>query len=174
LAKRATRLTLDINAATTDDFAANTAADDYNYATKPPKVKPLPKKPNKKESATAAVKPPPPAAAAAAAATVAFSINAEDPLTVSYYAEVVYDYADVVFHIIRTMQKGEYEVQVAEDGLLVSFRRAICSCSFNKKILHKIMGEEYRESSARIVAWDWDDTALEMQKKKLQPRNGLV
>ena len=69
------------------------------------------------------------------------------------------------------MQKGEYEVRLAKDGLLVLFRRAICSRSFNKKILRKIMGEEYRESSARVVAWD--DTALEMQAKNVRPMNGL-
>ena len=38
------------------------------------------------------------------------------------------------------MQKSEYQVLVAEDGLLVSFVRAISSMSFDKKILRKIMG----------------------------------
>ena len=51
------------------------------------------------------------------------------------------------------MRKGEYEVQVAEDGLSVSFRRAICLRSFNcnKKILRKIIGVEYCESRARVI-----------------------
>ena len=40
-----------------------------------------------------------------------------------------------------------------------------------EKILHKIMGEEYRDSSARVVAWD--DTALEMQQHNAHPLNGL-
>ena len=44
----------------------------------PLKVKPLPKKPTKKESAAAAAMPP-------------------DPLTSHYYADGVDDYADVVF-----------------------------------------------------------------------------
>ncbi len=69
------------------------------------------------------------------------------------------------------MKKGEYEVRVAEDGLLVSFRCAICSRSFNKKILRKRVGVEYRESSARVVTWD--DTALEMQQQNVHPLNGL-
>ena len=47
----------------------------------------------------------------------------------------------------------------------------------NKKILHlrKIMDVEYRESIARVVAWDlaWDDTALEMQQQNVHPLNGL-
>jgi hypothetical protein len=124
--------------------------------------------------AAASVKPPPPAAAAATAATAAatsFSIDAEDPLTDNYYAVGVYDYADVVFRVNRMMQKGEYQVRVAEDGLSVSFVRAISSRSFDKKILRKIMGAEYRESSSRVVAWD--DTALEMQAKNVRPVNSL-
>jgi hypothetical protein len=64
------------------------------------------------------------------------------------------------------MQKGEYQVREAEDGLSLSvlFVRAITSRSFDKKILCKIMGMEYRE---------WDDTALEMQVKNVCPVNGL-
>jgi hypothetical protein len=139
----------------------------------PPKVKPLPtNKPTKKDMAAASAKPPPPAAAAAApAAATSFSIDAEDPITVSYYAVGAYDYADVVFRINGTMQKREYQVRVAEDSLSVSFVRAISSMSFDKKILCKIMGAEYRKSSPRVIAWD--DTALAMQAKNVRPVNGL-
>ena len=138
----------------------------------PPKVKPLPTKPTKKDMAAASAKSPPPAAAAAApAAATSFSINAEDPITVSDYAVGAYDYADVVFHINGTMQKREYQVRVAEDGLSVSFVRAISAMSFDKKILRKIMGAEYHESSSRVVAWD--DMALAMQAKNVHPVNGL-
>ena len=76
-----------------DDYAADNiaaAADDDadNDATMPPKVKPLPTKPTKKDIAAAAAKPPPPiaAAAAAAAAATSSSVDAEDPLTAHYYA----------------------------------------------------------------------------------------
>ena len=129
----------------------------------------------KKESAAAAAMPPPPAAAAAAAAAAptSFSIKAEDPFTATYYADGVHDYAEVVFHVNGTMQKGEYKVQVAKDSLSVLFRRAICSRSFNKKILRKIMGEEYRESSARVVAWDDTAQEMEMQQQNVRPLNGL-
>ena len=83
-----------------------------------PKVKPLPKKPTKKESEAAAAMPPPAAAAAAAAAATSFSVNAEDPLTAHYYyADRVYDYTSVVFRVNGMMQKGEYQVRVAKDGL---------------------------------------------------------
>ena len=79
----------------------------------------------------------PPAAAATATTTICFSVDAGDPLTTHYYAEGVYDYTDVVFCVNGTMQKGEYLIQVAEDGLLVSFVHAITSCSFDKKIITK-------------------------------------
>ena len=69
------------------------------------------------------------------------------------------------------MQKSEYQIQLAKDSLSVLFMRVICSRSFDKKILRKIMGVEYRESSARVVAWD--DMALEMQAKNVRPMNGL-
>ena len=119
-----------------DDAPAN---DDIDYATMPPKVKPIPtaKAAPKKESAAAAAKPSPPAAAAAAAAATSFSVDAGDPLTTHYYAEGVYDYANIVFRFNGTMQKSEYLIQVAEDGLLVSFICAIPSRSFDKKILKK-------------------------------------
>jgi hypothetical protein len=158
--------------AATEDIAAIAAALADNDATMPPKVKPLPTKPTKKDMAAASAKPPPPAAAAAApAVATSFSVDAEDPITVSDYAVGAYDYADVVFRINGTMQKREYQVRVAEDGLLVSFVRAIFAMSFDKKILRKIMGAEYRESSSRVVAWD--DTALAMQAKNVRPVNGL-
>ena len=53
----------------------------------------------------------------------------------------------MVFCVNGTMQKGEYQVRVAEDGLSVSFVRAISSRSFDKKILRKNMGAEYHKSS---------------------------
>ena len=59
-----------------------------------PKVKPLPtNKPTKKDMAAASAKPPPPVAAAAApAAATSFSVDTEDPITVSDYAVGAYDY----------------------------------------------------------------------------------
>jgi hypothetical protein len=125
----------------------------------------------RRKSAAAAAKPPPPVATAAAATATSFSVDASDPLTTHYYASGVYDYADVLFCVNGTMKKGEYQIQVAEDGLSVSFVRAIPSRSFDKKILKKIIGEDYRESNARVVAWD--DTALEMQRQNVRPLNGL-
>ena len=94
--------------ADTDSTADDAALDDNNCATMPPKVKPLPTKPTKKDIAAAAAQPPPPAAAAAA---TSFSVDAKHPLTDNYYADGTYDYADVVFRINGTMQKGEHQVR---------------------------------------------------------------
>jgi hypothetical protein len=159
--------------AAAEDIAAIAATLANDDTTMPPKVKPLPtNKPTKKDMAAASAKPPPPVAAAAAPATAtSFSVDAEDPITVSDYAVGAYDYANIVFRINGTMQKSEYQVRVAKDGLLVSFVRAISAMSFDKKILRKIMDTEYRESSSRVVAWD--DTALAMQAKNVRPVNGL-
>ena len=162
----------DTDAAADDIAAAEDIAPAADDDAMPPKVKPLPTKPTKKDMAAASAKPPPPAAAAAAALT-SFSVDAEDSITVSDYAVGVgaSDYADVAFRVNGTMQKSEYQVRVAEDGLLISFVRAISSMSFDKKILRKIMGAEYRESSSHVIAWD--DTVLAMQAKNVRPVNGL-
>ena len=67
--------------AAAEDIAAVADTADDNDTTMPPKVKPLPTKPTKKDMAAASAKPPPPAAAtAAAAAATSFSVDAEDPL----------------------------------------------------------------------------------------------
>jgi hypothetical protein len=68
-----------------------------------------------------------------------FSIKAEDPLTVLYYANRVHDYANVVFRVNGTTEYGKYEVRAAKDGRLISFVCAIHVRSFDKKILNKIM-----------------------------------
>ncbi len=60
-----------------------------------------------------------------------FSIKAEDPLTVLYYANGVHD---LVFRVNGTMEYGEYKVQVAKDGCSILFVCAICAWSFDKKI----------------------------------------
>jgi hypothetical protein len=103
----------DDNDAAADDTNATAAGvatvdNEDDYATMPTKLKLFPKKPTKKDSATTDAKPPPPPAAAAAATS--FSIDATDPLTDNYYADGVYDYADGVFCINGTMNKGMYQV----------------------------------------------------------------
>ena len=64
------------------------------------------------------------------------------------------------------MQKGEYQIQVAEDGLSVSFVRAIPSSSFVKKILKKPW--------ARITVRAALASSLgTMQRQNVRPLNGL-
>ena len=71
------------------DVASSNAA--TNYATMLPKVKPPPKKPTRRES-TAAAMPHPAVTAATATVATTLSIDVEDPLTTSYYADGVYNY----------------------------------------------------------------------------------
>jgi hypothetical protein len=100
-----------------------------------------------------------------------YSIEAGDPFTLSYYASGKHDYANIVFHVNGTMEYGEYEIRVAKDGRSISFVCAICAKLFNKMILQKIMGEQYHEGHARVIAWG--DTVQEMAGKKVYPQNGL-
>jgi hypothetical protein len=66
-----------------------------------------------------------------------FLIEAEDPLTVSYYATGKHNYADVVICVNGMMEYGEYEVQVAKDGCSILFVHAIGARLFDKIILNK-------------------------------------
>jgi hypothetical protein len=50
----------------------------------------------------------------------------------------------VAVRVNSTLEKGKYEVQVANDGLLLLFVHAIHARSFSKEILCKIMGDDYR------------------------------
>ena len=141
--------------ADTNSTANDAALDDNDYATIPPKVKPLPTKPNKKDIAAAAVQPPPPAAAAAA---TSFSVDANEPLMDNYYANGAYDYADVVFYVNGTMQKGEYQVRVAKDSLLALF---VCAISF-VPLIRGSSGRSWARSTARaalalllVTTWRW-------------------
>jgi hypothetical protein len=68
-----------------------------------------------------------------------FSIEGEVPLTISNYATSKHDYANVVFHVNRTIEYGEYEVRVDKDGRLISFVHAIRAKSFDKTILKKLL-----------------------------------
>jgi hypothetical protein len=81
-----------------------------------------------------------------------FSIDATNRFLVAYYGKGVNDYADVAIMVNGTIKKGLYEVQVAKDGLSLSWRRASRSECFNKEILKKILGDKYRDSSHRVVA----------------------
>ena len=65
-----------------------------------------------------------------------------------------------------TIKKGSYDVQVAKDGLSLLWQWASRSECFNKKILKKILGDEYRDSSHRVVAWD--DLRVEMRDKDVR------
>jgi hypothetical protein len=50
-----------------------------------------------------------------------FSIDATDRFLVAYYGKGVNDYADVAIMVNGTIKKGSYHMQVAKDGLLLSW-----------------------------------------------------
>ncbi len=147
----------------------NDDGDDDNEAAMPPKMKPVaaaaskPAKKNAKKAEEIAHLPAP--------GLRTYSVEAGDPFTVSYYTSGKHDYADVVFRVNRTMEYGEYKVRVAKDGHSILFAHAIRAKLFNKPILQKIMGEQYNEGHAHVIAWD--DAVQEMEGKKVYPKNGL-
>ncbi len=94
-----------------------------------------------------------------------FSIKAEDPLTVLYYANSAHNFADVVFHVNRTMEYGDYKVRVL-------FVRAIHVRLFDKILLKKYIKDNYHKSCARVIAWD--DTEQEMEAKKVHSKHGML
>ncbi len=96
---------------------------------------------------------------------------AEDPFTISYYTNGKHDYANIVIRVNETMEYGEYRVQAAKDGRLISFVHAIRAKLLDKMILKKVKGQHYHEGSARV--FNWDDTVQEMEGKKVYPQNGL-
>jgi hypothetical protein len=102
----------------------------------PPKEKPaVAQKTAKKKSNKDDKTMHPPTAKPLIISTSNFSIEATNPLTVSYYADGAHDYANVVIRVNGTMRKGEYQVQVAKDGHSILF---VCSIrSFDKKISKK-------------------------------------
>jgi hypothetical protein len=100
-----------------------------------------------------------------------YSIEAEDPFAISYYANGKHNYSNVVIRVNGTMEYGEYEVRVAKDDRSISFVCAIRAKLFDKTILKNIMGQHYHEGSTRVIAWD--DTVQEMEGKKVYPQNGL-
>ena len=71
---------------------------------------------------------------------------------------------DQLRHLVRERHDAEGQVRGAsgQEGRLLAR-------SFDKKILCKIMGENYLKSRAHSVAWD--NTVLEMQAKKVHLMN---
>ena len=97
-------------AAAADDADDDAATKDNDYTTMSPKMKPPTKKPTKRESAAAAMPSPLAAATTVTTTVTTFSVDSEDPLMTSYYADGACDNAGVVFHVNGMMQTGEYKV----------------------------------------------------------------
>ena len=133
----------------------------------PPKMKPLPTKPTKKDSTAAAATPPPPTPKP----PENFSVDSTDKFLVAYHTKGKHDVADVMFHVNGVLCDTDYRVNVAADKKSVSWQRAIHSVCFSKKILEAILKNGYSASSHHAVAYD--DVAQEMQEKKIRPEHKL-
>ena len=96
----------------------------------------------------------------------------EELLDRHHQCKGVKDYADVAIMVNGTIKNGSYDAQVAEDGLLLSWRQASRSKCFNKEILKKFLGDEYRNSSHHAVAWD--DMRMEVRGKNVHSKQGLL
>jgi hypothetical protein len=147
----------------TDDAAP----DDDDFATMPPKVKPLPTKPTKKDSAAADAMPPPPAPKP----PENLSVDSTDKFLVAYHTKGKHDVADVMFHVNGVLRDTDYRVSVAADRKSFSWQCTIHTICFSKKILEAILKNGYSASSHRAVAYD--DVAQEMQAKKIRPEHKL-
>jgi hypothetical protein len=163
----------DTNAAANDTDAAadNAAPDNDNYATMPPKLKPLPRKPGTKKTKgesndvaampTSAPKPP-----------ENFSVDSTDKFLVSYHCEGSQDLTDVAFQVNGVLRADiNYCMSIATDRKSILWQCAIQSICFSKKILTAILKEGYSPSSHRTIAYD--DVAQEMQEKKIHPKHKL-
>jgi hypothetical protein len=133
----------------------------------PPKVKPLPTKPTKKDSAAADAMPPPPAPKP----PENLSVDSTDKFLVAYHTKGKHDVADVMFHVNGVLRDTDYRVSVAADRKSFSWQCTIHTICFSKKILEAILKNGYSASSHRAVAYD--DVAQEMQAKKIRPEHKL-
>jgi hypothetical protein len=82
------------------------------------------------------------------------SINSTGPFTPAYYTKGAQGYANVTFHISCVIKKGKYQMQVAKEGLLLSWQHTIHTRSFKKE-------DHKRTAIARAVLMSLPGTTLE-------------
>ena len=101
-----------------------------------------------------------------------FSIDTTDRFLVAYYGKCVNGYAAVAIMVNDTIKKGYYDVQVAENGLSLSWQWASRFKCFNKEIPKKILGDKHRDSSHHVITWD--DLRMDMHNKNVRSKQGLL
>ncbi len=73
----------------------------------------------------------------------------------------------MVLYVNGVVPKGTYRFMVAEDGMSVSWQRAIHKRCFDKKLLQGIMKDKYSSSHSRVITYD--NVLQEMHLNRLTP-----
>jgi hypothetical protein len=76
----------------------------------------------------------------------------------------------VEIHIPGMVAEGTYRFALAEDGMSITWQRAINRVCLNKESLRGVMGEKYLSSSSRVIAYD--DATQEMCHNKVSHNAG--
>jgi len=71
----------------------------------------------------------------------------------------------VEIHIPGMVAEGTYRFALAEDGMSITWQRAINRVCLSKERLRGVMGEKYSSSSSRVIAYD--DATQEMRHDKV-------
>jgi hypothetical protein len=135
----------------TEMYQPNAAA---AAATKPPA--------DKKKTASAVVAIPAPAKKIAL-----YYLDTRDTSVVAYYQDDGVGYAELALYVNGVVPKGTYHFTVAEDGMPVSWQRAIHKRCFDKKLLQDIMKDKYSSSHSRDIAYK--NVLQEMHLNRLTP-----
>ncbi len=83
-----------------------------------------------------------------------YYLNTCDTAVVAYYQDDGAGYIEVALYINGVVPKGTYRFTVAEDGMSVTWQRAIHKRCFGKKLLQGIMKDKYFSSHSRVIAYD--------------------
>ncbi len=117
---------------------------------------------NKKKTASAVVAIPTPAKK-----ITLYYLDTHDTSVVTYYQDDGVGYAKMVLYVNGVVPKGTYRFKVAEDGMSVSWQRAIHKRCFDKKLLQGIMKDKYSSSHSRVIAYN--NVLQEMHLNRLTP-----
>jgi hypothetical protein len=96
-----------------------------------------------------------------------YYLNTCDTSVVAYYQDDGVRYAEVALYTNSVVPKGTYCFTVAEDGMSVTWQRAIHKRCFDKKLLQGIMKDKYSSSHSHVIAYD--NVLQEMHVNRFSP-----
>ena len=98
---------------------------------------------------------------------IPYFINVQDVAVVTYYNDVVVDYAEVKVHVNCVVSKGSCKFTVAADGMSISWQHATDKIYFAGEHLKAIMKDNYSTSHNRAIAYG--NVAQKMMSDKVAP-----